>query len=72
MPEPTQTVLIDRHLCRRCVRTVSRRLRDLPGVRSFTVDVPAGRVTITGEVDRAAVIAALATARCAQDGTGAS
>jgi copper chaperone CopZ len=71
MPEPRQTVLIDRHLCRRCVRAVSRRLRDLPGVRSFVVDVAEGRVTVVGDIDRAALEAAVGAPGCAQ-GPGAS
>jgi len=41
-------------LCRRCVRALSRRLGDLPGVVWFHVDAAAGQVLITGDVDLAA------------------
>lgn len=40
-------------LCRRCVRRLSRLLRDLPGVVSFEVDSANGRVWIDGGVDPA-------------------
>src|SRR3954469_5409262 len=46
-----QGLEIPRGLCRRCVRALSRRLRDLPGVVSFEIDASAGRVWINGDVD---------------------
>jgi hypothetical protein len=41
-------------LCHKCLRALSRRLRDLPGVVWFQVDAAAGQVLIAGDVDRAA------------------
>ncbi|HYJ75163.1 MAG TPA: hypothetical protein VEV65_06145 [Kineosporiaceae bacterium] len=51
-------------LCRRCVRALSRRLRDLPGTEWFEVDAVAGVVRISGEVDVAAAQAAISGSRC--------
>jgi hypothetical protein len=55
---------IPRGLCRRCVRAVSRRLRDLPGISTFEIDAAGGRVWISGEVDRAAAEDALRNLNC--------
>ena len=41
-------------LCHKCVRGLSRRLRDLPGVVWFQIDVAAGQVLIAGDMDLAA------------------
>jgi hypothetical protein len=49
-----QGLEIPHGLCRRCVRALSRRLRDLPGMVSFQVDAADGHVWIHGEVDPAA------------------
>jgi hypothetical protein len=38
-------------LCHTCLRGLSRRLRDLPGVVWFQVDAAAGQVLIAGDVD---------------------
>jgi hypothetical protein len=54
-----QGLEIPQGLCRRCVRTLSRRLRDLPGMVSFEIDAAAGRIWISGEVDPAAAQAAV-------------
>jgi hypothetical protein len=54
-PRPTLTLQIPRGLCHRCVRTLSRRLRDVAGVVSFSVDAEGGCVVVTGAVDPAAV-----------------
>ena len=40
-------------LCRRSVRTLSRRLRDVPGVVSFEVDAGRGLVWVDGDADPA-------------------
>jgi hypothetical protein len=64
MPSPSQPVEIPQGLCRRCVRALSRRLRDLPGVVSFEIDAAAGRVWISGEVDPAAAHAAIDDLSC--------
>lgn len=51
-------------LCRKCVRALSRRLRDLPGVVWFHVDAAAGQVLINGEVDLAAAEGVVRELRC--------
>ena len=45
--------------CRRAVRVVSARLRDVPGVESVEVDGPGGRVMVCGPVEAEQVLAAL-------------
>jgi copper chaperone CopZ len=46
--------------CRRCVRIVTARLRDLPGVVMVAADAAAEEVTVQGEVSEDQVRAALA------------
>lgn len=46
--------------CRRCVREVTARLRDLPGVERVVADASTNRVQLTGSMARADVLAALA------------
>jgi copper chaperone CopZ len=55
---------IPRGLCRRCVRALSRRLRDLPGVAAFEIDADAGRVWVSGTVDAGAVEGAVRDLSC--------
>ncbi|MFU8874644.1 heavy-metal-associated domain-containing protein [Micromonospora sp. SL4-19] len=47
------TVALPPGICRRCVRTVSRRVSDLPGVVSLEFDADAGVLRVGGEVDPA-------------------
>ena len=47
--------------CRRCVREVTARLRDVPGVERVVADASANRVQLTGSMSRADVLAALST-----------
>ncbi|NES30176.1 hypothetical protein GCE86_08280 [Micromonospora terminaliae] len=42
-------------MCRRCVRAVSARVSDLPGVVSLEFDVDAGALRVGGAVDPAAL-----------------
>jgi Heavy-metal-associated domain len=51
-------------LCRKCVRALSRRLRDLPGVVWFEIDATAGQVLITGDVNLAAAEAVVRELGC--------
>lgn len=44
------TVSLPVMLCRRCVRLVSRHVRDVPGVTSFEVDAAAGLLRVRGGV----------------------
>ncbi|MET8838054.1 heavy-metal-associated domain-containing protein [Micromonospora sp. NPDC004540] len=49
------TVTVPPGMCRRCVRAVSGRVSDLPGVVSLEFDVDAGTLRVGGEVDPAAL-----------------
>jgi Heavy-metal-associated domain len=53
------TVRVPAALCRRCVRLLSRRISDLPGVVSLRVEAARGRLSVTGPVDPQALRAAL-------------
>ena len=48
--------------CRDCVRKISGRVSDVPGVRTVEVDLVAGVVRVTGDAEPAAVRAAIASA----------
>jgi hypothetical protein len=52
------TVPVPAGLCRRCVRLLSRHVRDVPGVVSLRVQPVQGRLSVTGDVDVAALRAA--------------
>ncbi|HET6530384.1 MAG TPA: hypothetical protein VFH03_07160 [Actinoplanes sp.] len=41
------------NLCRRCVRLLSRHIRDVPGVVVVQVEPVRGRLSVTGDVDAA-------------------
>ncbi|MEU8264715.1 heavy-metal-associated domain-containing protein [Micromonospora sp. NPDC048999] len=49
------TVVLPPGICRRCVRAVSRRVSDLPGVVSLEFDADVGVLRVGGEVDPAAL-----------------
>jgi hypothetical protein len=59
-----QVLVIPAGLCRGCVRALSRRLRDLPGIVSFEVDAAGGRLWISGRVDLTATEAAVRDLKC--------
>lgn len=46
--------------CRRCVREVTARLRDVPGVETLTVDTGSSQVLLAGTMTRTDVLQALA------------
>ena len=48
--------------CGTCVKHVSAALRPLAGVNDVAVDLPSGRVTVSGAPDRQELLAALETA----------
>ncbi|HLL65000.1 MAG TPA: heavy-metal-associated domain-containing protein [Micromonosporaceae bacterium] len=52
------TVAVPAGLCRRCVRLLSRRVSDLPGVISLRVEPDRGRLSVSGDVRAAVVMAA--------------
>ena len=45
--------------CRRCVREVTARLRDVPGVERVIADASTHRVRLSGSMSRADVLASL-------------
>ena len=47
-------LVLPKDLCRHCLRALSRRLRDVPGVAWFQIEAAAGQVLIAGDVDLAA------------------
>ncbi|MFJ8578252.1 cation transporter [Micromonospora sp. NPDC093277] len=49
------TVALPPGICRRCVRVVSRRVSDLPGVVSLEFDGDAGLLRVGGDIDPAAL-----------------
>jgi hypothetical protein len=52
------TLAVPADLCRRCVRMLSRHLRDVPGVVSLRVEPARGRLSVTGAADPVALRAA--------------
>lgn len=52
------TLLVDGMRCRRCVRDVTRRLRDVPGVQTVAANTAASRVRLTGTMSLADVLKA--------------
>lgn len=55
----TVTLRVPAMLCRRCVRGISRRVRDVPGVESLEVDAAQGVLRVRGTADEPALLAAL-------------
>ena len=49
-------------LCRRCVRRVSRCVRDVTGVSACQIDPVSGRLSVHGDVEPQALAQALAAA----------
>lgn len=45
--------------CAHCVASITKAVQPLPGVTDITVDLDAAAVTVTGEPDEAAVVAAI-------------
>lgn len=56
----TQVFRVSGMTCGNCVRHVTQALDALPGVEEVTVDLAGGSATVTGTVEPAAVVAALA------------
>jgi len=59
-----QVFAIPTGLCRRCVRSLSRRLWDVPGVVAFEVDVVGGRVRVSGDARADDVRSVIARSGC--------
>lgn len=58
----TIELVVDGMGCRRCVREVTGRLRDVPGVVTVTADATQSRVTLSGTMTAADVLAAFTDA----------
>jgi len=58
----TTVVFVPTMMCRRCVRVVSRRIRDVQGVVSLEVDAARGLLRVRGDVAPATLLAALTSA----------
>ena len=71
------TLHVDGMGCRRCVREVTARLRDVPGVETVTADAGRSLVRLSGSMTLADVVGAFAgttyrpTLAANSDGTGA-
>lgn len=58
----TIVVFVPTMMCRRCVRVVSRRIRDVQGVVSLEVDAARGLLRVRGDVAPVTLLAALTSA----------
>lgn len=58
---PELTLLVDDMGCRRCVREVTARLRDVPGVDRVVADASTRRVHLDGTMTEADVMDAMAS-----------
>ena len=56
-------VTVDGMACRHCVREVTARLRDVPGVKTIAADMSTCTVRLAGFMSDADVIAALAATK---------
>lgn len=59
-PIRTITLLIPGMGCRRCVREVTSRLRDVPGVQVLVADGAAHEVVVTGSMSEGDLLSAFA------------
>ena len=57
-------LMLPKGLCHKCLRVLSRRLRDLPGVVWLQIDAATGQVQIAGDVDLAAAEAVVGELNC--------
>jgi copper chaperone CopZ len=57
----TMSLFVDGMGCRRCVREVTRRLRDVSGVQTVAVDTSRSVVSLTGTMTADDVLAAFAS-----------
>ncbi|XVQ86917.1 cation transporter [Microbispora siamensis] len=64
------TVCVPALLCRRCVRLLSRHVRDVPGVTAFEVDAARGLLRVRGGVDPAKLDSGLRAALAAAGFSG--
>jgi copper chaperone len=59
MGEQTVEIKVGGMSCQHCVNFVDKAVRAVPGVTGAAVDLAAGAATVTGDFDRAAVVAAI-------------
>jgi copper ion binding protein len=53
------TIEVDGMSCAHCVASITKAVQPLPGVTDVAVDLDAATVTVTGEPDQTAVVAAI-------------
>ena len=53
------TLFVKGMRCRRCVREVTARLRDVPGVETVAADARRSRIRVSGTMERADVVSSL-------------
>lgn len=62
MDTPTQYFIVTGMTCEHCVASVREEVSEVAGVSAVEVDLASGRLTVTGDADRAAVADAVAEA----------
>lgn len=50
------TLFVEGMRCRRCVREVTARLRDVPGVETVIADAESSQIRVSGTMERAEVV----------------
>jgi len=58
----TQQFKVDGMKCQHCVQTTTKAVEALPGYQSSEIDLAAGTLTVVGDIDPAAVCAAVTEA----------
>jgi copper chaperone len=58
----TSTYAVQGMTCEHCVRSVTEEVSEVPGVTAVAVDLPTGKLTVDGDVDDAAIRAAVVEA----------
>jgi copper chaperone len=53
---------VDGMTCEHCVLSVTEEVSEIAGVRRVEVDLPTGRLTVVGDVDRQSIAAAVSEA----------
>jgi len=57
--EQTTEIKVGGMSCQHCVNAVDKAVRAVPGVTGASIDLAACTATVTGDFDRAAVVAAI-------------
>jgi copper chaperone CopZ len=59
MTPATHEFIVEGMTCEHCKASVTEEVAEVAGVQDVRVDLPTGRLTVTGDVDGAAVAAAV-------------